>query len=211
MAWENLTLADVRRLVAAIEQAGGNPQTVKAIINRAPADDGEHGRVTLGTLVNLLEQLEGKTVLSDEDLRLIHRPEEPVIVRPTFAELLVACNQDVVDPEFTEANFPLVDDGTYNPVEDLWLHETISLSVAFDRINELGFTPVGLRRAMEWVAVNQNAQLKHPFAVIGATKVKEGNFSVFYCSVNSKRSIVIDHFHSGTTFREDAGILVARK
>lgn len=63
MNWEDMTLSDVRRLLRAIEQSSNNPQAVQAIIDRVPVEAMPHGRVTLGTVVRLLDQLHNSTVL----------------------------------------------------------------------------------------------------------------------------------------------------
>lgn len=75
MDWKKLSLSDIRRLVATIERANHNPDVVRAIIDQTPTETMPHGRVTLETLINLLEQLGGTTVLPEEVLALLRQPE----------------------------------------------------------------------------------------------------------------------------------------
>ena len=78
MNWKELTLTDIERLVEAIEQAGDNPDAVKAIIDRAPERSSPHGRVTVDSLLQLLAQTRGSTVLPDAIVEWLHQPEPAV-------------------------------------------------------------------------------------------------------------------------------------
>lgn len=83
MAWQELSLSDVRRLVAAITQAaGGSATAIRDIINRMPVENMPNGRVTLGMIQRLLEQTGGSTVLPDNIVALLHQPEEQLNYQP---------------------------------------------------------------------------------------------------------------------------------
>lgn len=62
--WREYSLADIIRLLAALEQHGGQ-LFVRGLIDRAPSDvKTANPRVTLGSLEKLLEQTGGDTILS---------------------------------------------------------------------------------------------------------------------------------------------------
>jgi len=214
MAWEHLTLADVRRLVAAIEQASGNPQAVRAIIDRMPAEDGEHSRVTLGTLVNLLNQLGGRTVLSSEDLQLLNRPDEPVIVQPTFAELIAACYLEQIDDGFNEDNFPLVADGTTGQIELVCLNKSVSCRNFKAELESNGYVPIGIRRAMEWLANNQEEfESETSNIVIGAARENYLRQLIYprFVYRDGKKRIEVGHLEIDDDFNRYCHFLVCRK
>lgn len=213
MACENMTLADIRRLVAAIEQAGG-PQAVRAIINRMPADDGEHGRVTFGTLVKLLNQLNGKTVLSDEDLTVINRSEESVIVQPTFAELVAACHFSKVDSQFNEENLPLQEDASTNPIIAYHLNKNMGMQSAIRELTAVhNFHLVGMRRALEWRAVNANHD--YPVVIIGAVKEDPRKSSITlipsFRGVQSGTRADVSRFEAADNFDRRCRFLVCER
>jgi len=207
MNWEQLTLADVRRLVAAIEQA--NPQAVRAIIDRMPADDGEHSRVTLGTLVKLLNQLNGKTVLSDEDLQLLNRPDEPVVVQPIFAKLLAACHFSQVSDDFTEDNLPLVDDYTAGPIEVVAFEQCIDAKFVLSFLDEKGFVPVGMRRALEWRAVNTESD--EVLVIAGGINSNRHEFDVIMVPYFFGKTAKVDRQKTDAVLGNQCRYLVTRK
>ncbi len=214
MAWEQLTLADVRRLVAAIEQASSNPQAVRAIIDRMPADNGEHSRVTLGTLVNLLNQLNGRTVLSSEDLQLLNRPDESVIVQPTFAELVAACHLNEVSDDFTEDNFPLVADNTTGQIKLVCLNKPVSCRNFRAEFESSGYVPIGIRRAMEWLANNQEEfESETSNIVIGAARENYLRQLIYprFIYRDGKKRIEVGHLEIDDSFNRYCHFLVCRK
>lgn len=75
MIWEDLTLSDVQRLIEAIEQAGGSPEAVRAIIDRVPARSLVHGRVSMRSLLRLLGQTAGSTSLPEAIVIQLNAPE----------------------------------------------------------------------------------------------------------------------------------------
>jgi|GEM_PF-1226554 len=79
MDWKKLTLDNIRRLVATIKRASPNPDVVQAVIDQTPTEPIKHGRVTLETVINLLEQLGGTTVIPEEVLALLRQPEPPLV------------------------------------------------------------------------------------------------------------------------------------
>ncbi len=176
MDWQDLTLADIERLVEAIEQAGGNPDAVKAIIDRTAVRTRPHGRVTIRTLLTLLEQLGGTTVLPDGVLEFLRRwglstPLTPSLPpsTATFDELIAACQFGSVDPSITEERFPVVADGTTGHIEELPFSNITGIE-ALRRIDEMGYRPVGMRRALEYIA-GHRAEIqgvKKGIAIIGA-------------------------------------------
>lgn len=107
------------------------------------------------------------SILTDKDLR--RKLAEMIVgASKSFADLLTACGQDFVESDFTEENFPLVDDGTADlPVEEYCFDKELEDGAVIGALRRRGFEPVGVKRAMEWIAANTDAQLKHPIAVIG--------------------------------------------
>lgn len=314
MDWKDLSLLDIRRLVAMIEQTSQNPDAVRAIVQKIELQPMPHDRVTLGTLVNLLNQLGNTTVLPEEVLALLRRlepalvepptgpvidcdapaidienasvlhhhhrgqivwdpqrvewctsvneykqicepelaeqptmnmcameylrnhqqlippewqsfklffpgttyhcagtvyvpflyyeqhcaepkwkrsfapitnkfeendvillypPTEPAVtiipLPPTFDELIAACRFDKVDSDINETNFPLTDDGTTGPIEELKLKD-ISGAKALQQIQDTGLKPIGMRRALEYVAQHREDILRtgKDIAIVGA-------------------------------------------
>lgn len=78
MDYTKLTLGDIQRLVAAIEQAGDNPEVVRAIIDRVPLQKTSHDRVTINSVLQLLDQTGGSTTLPERIIEQLHQPELPL-------------------------------------------------------------------------------------------------------------------------------------
>lgn len=75
MRGEDLTLSDIHRLVVALEQAPQRPDVIQAIIARVPPEPIAHGRVTIASLLRLLESTNGSTVLPEAVVQLLNTPE----------------------------------------------------------------------------------------------------------------------------------------
>lgn len=99
--------------------------------------------------------------------------------------LLAACQQDEVDPDFNEANFPLEpvapDEAEWEVYEHHFLR-TVRGRMAFRGIERLGYRYCGPRRAMEFVAAHPDLQLDHPLVVTARWQDLDGNWyaPVFY-------------------------------
>lgn len=74
MEFEQMTLANLARLLAAIKQLKpDDPNFVQQVIDRGSVpDDFPHPRVTVGSLLKLLEQTNGSTILPDDIVALIY-------------------------------------------------------------------------------------------------------------------------------------------
>lgn len=210
MNWEDLSLSDIRSLVVAIEQAGG-PQAIRSIIERVPVEINPHGRVTLGTMIKLLDQLEGKTVLSNEDLQLIHRPDEPVIVRPTFAELMSACRFDIVDPDFTEGYISSKEDVSINQVMPFHLgKDEMNVRQTIRELIEVhNFHLVGIRRALEWRAVNTGCH--EVVVIIGGVKEEPRELGIIIVPYFQDGRARIDKYRSDDTLGSQCHFLVCER
>lgn len=91
------------------------------------------------------------------------------VIVATFQSLLDACHQAWVSSDINEKNFPLIDDGTTGPVEEHCLgHDVSSGREAKKELKKLGYKLVGMKRAMEYIAVHPDNQLDHPIVVLGA-------------------------------------------
>lgn len=97
MSWTKRTLSDIRRLLATLERTDPNRDVVQAVIDLTPAEPMAHGRVTLETLINLLDQLGGTTVLPEEVLALLRQPEPPLTEPPTGP--VIDCDAPAIDIE----------------------------------------------------------------------------------------------------------------
>jgi len=126
MAWQELTLADVCRLVAAITQAaGGSEAAVRAIIDRVPAVNIPNGRVTLETVQRLLEQTNGCTVLPDNIVALLRQPED----QPTSGSVTYGLAQQIMGNNFlTLANVGEKFGVTFDREQRLSLMEKVPFS-----------------------------------------------------------------------------------
>lgn len=91
MDWKNLTISNIRRLVAALEKA--NPRLLESLIAREPNEVVPHGRVTVESLLNLLEQTGGSTVLPEEMVQQLQRPETPAVM-----DLTIDCDAEPAAP-----------------------------------------------------------------------------------------------------------------
>lgn len=87
----------------------------------------------------------------------------------SFADLIGACQQKMINPNFTEENFPLEpvlpDENAWEPHEygfNSWVQGEDALAIA----QKSGYRLCGPRRAMEYIANGrQNNQLKNPIIV----------------------------------------------
>lgn len=130
----------------------------------------------------------------------------------SFAQLLDACRQDSVHGDFTEKNFPMVNDWAGNlPAEEYGFDREVIDNEVVAELAKIGYKPVGIHRAMKWIAAHQDAQLAHPIAVIGARwKDRQGhvNFPVFL-RVGSERVLGLEQFN-GVKFGVGVHFLVVR-
>lgn len=85
MNYEDLSLSDILRLMKAIERSNTNPDVVRAVIESVPAEPMENGRVTVGSMLKLLKQTNGCTVLPEEIVAQLNTPE-PIPVQPILIQ-----------------------------------------------------------------------------------------------------------------------------
>lgn len=76
MLFEELTMADIRRLFTALMALGGDDM-VRKLIERVPAEMQPHNRVTIGSLLKLLEQTNDSTILPEEIVALLKALSQP--------------------------------------------------------------------------------------------------------------------------------------
>lgn len=212
MNWRTATLHDIERLFRALEQAKpDDAQVVERIMNRVESTPNlRHGRITIDSLLQLLDRTEGSIWLPDEVVVLLRRLQHtltetggqttPAFAGWSFSQLLAACDQQVVDSGFTEAHFPLVDDGTGNlPVEEYCFNRVIADLDVVTELGALGFKPVGIKRALEYMATHPQAQLDHIVIVIGANHPAGGRTVVPYFHYSSGvRQICLSWLNGGT-------------
>jgi hypothetical protein len=92
----------------------------------------------------------------------------------SFSDLLGACRQKMINPNFTEENFPsepvLPDENKWEPYEygfNSWVQGEDALAIA----QKSGYRLCGPRRAMEYIANGrQNNQLKNPIIITAQWK-----------------------------------------
>jgi|GEM_PF-1102615 len=76
MDWKTMTLSDLRRLLVALQKASDKPdEFIAGIIAREPMEVIPHGRVTIESLLTLLGQTNGSTILPEEIVALLNRTE----------------------------------------------------------------------------------------------------------------------------------------
>lgn len=128
-------------------------------------------------------------------------------VASAWQTLLASCKQNWVNSDVTEEHFPLVDDGTVNPVEECCLgHDVSTGKKAEAELKKLGYKLVGMKRAMEYIAKHPDSQLDHPVVVLGAQwRHPDGHVSVPYFDRNDdKRDLhlgwIDDEFNSFCRF-----------
>lgn len=165
MDWKKLTLSQIRRLVAAIEQASDGREVISSIIERTADEPMPHGRVTMESLINLLEQLDGCTVLSDEALAAIKQLDEsPTAGTPEVVTAAGDNNESdltapfcvFVNGDLTAAS--LIVAGQYRVTsEDIGLlHEALSKE---DSINqEMGLVHYTMGTSSGWAMANIELQ-----------------------------------------------------
>jgi|GEM_PF-1872606 len=124
MDFEDLTIADLRRLFAALVALGGDDM-VKKLIERVPAERELHGRVTIGTLFRLLEQTAGRTVLPEEIAALLkalsHPEKNDQEILAAVARLVEGADSAEEMPEPYDDDF---DTGIVEEADDVWLNNT---------------------------------------------------------------------------------------
>lgn len=67
-SWTDLTLSDIDRLVLAMEQAGISLAGIMELIARVPPRHMVHGRITIESVIGLLNQTNGSTCLAADQL-----------------------------------------------------------------------------------------------------------------------------------------------
>lgn len=93
MDWKTLTLSDIRRLLAALQKASDKPdEFIAGLIAREPMEVIPHGRVTVESLFNLLGQTNGSTILPEEIVALLNRPEPLPPAPPPAVVHVIDCD-----------------------------------------------------------------------------------------------------------------------
>jgi len=130
----------------------------------------------------------------------------------TFAELFAACHQDWWADYFAECNFPLLDDdGTGQKDVFACCLGMIHSDDVESEMKRLNLKPVGIRRAMEYIAKNPGAQMVHPLAVFGSQWKHEDNRQVaipYFFGREGERYISVRWLNS--SFNENVHFLVVR-
>lgn len=81
MNYEDLTIYTVRRLVEMLQRTSRNSDVIEAIVSQIELEPTPHDRVTIGSVIRLLNQTNGCTVLPEEIAALLNAPE-PVLFQP---------------------------------------------------------------------------------------------------------------------------------
>jgi len=177
MDWKNLTISNIRRLVAALEKA--DPRLLESLIAREPDEVVPHGRVTMESLLNLLEQTGGSTILPAEIAQQLQQPE--VVVA---ADLVIDCDAQPIIPEQFEIYL-------HKPGgQFIWDKAKVGLSVVDDKPHPDG---PAVANEMRWkrnkkLVLNANVLdwlLQHPKQIPEEWKDKEVHFwsTVYHHSV----------------------------
>jgi hypothetical protein len=164
---------------------------------------------------------------TDEDLRRIIAENSPFpkliadlivtkVAKPvasTFRDLLAACRQDWVSPDFNGANYPLE---PTDPDEAEWevyeyhFSETANGEDAFKNLEKLGYRLCGVRRAMEFIAAYPDLQLDHPLVITARWQDPRG----YWCAPFADRGVGkrrLDLVYLARGFDPRYGWLVLRK
>lgn len=105
----------------------------------------------------------------EEGMKQLMSGEAQLVLKDGWQHLLDACYQHHVSVHITAENFPRVDDGTMGTVEERCLgYNVASIDKAREELKKLGYKPVGMRRAMKYIATHLNNQLDHTIVVTGA-------------------------------------------
>lgn len=99
--WRDRSLADIIRLLAALEQHGG-AQFVQGLIDRVPLPEGiVNSRVTLGSIQNLLTQTGGSTILEEDVVAFMAakiKPEASPEARIEYGTILSIESGEIIPP-----------------------------------------------------------------------------------------------------------------
>ncbi len=140
--------------------------------------------------VHLVLQAADGNILAEPLQRFLENPAEALKETPggIFDSLLAACKLDKVDSRINEKNFPLDDDGTGNrEILEYDFGRTVTIVEAEKELAEKGFTPIALKRAMEYVAQNPNDRKNRFLVVLGGSLCFCGTFYRPYFGWNKKR------------------------
>jgi len=107
MELEQLTIADIARLLAAIKKLKADDATfVQQVIAREETPAGlPHPRVTIGTIFRLLEQTGGSTVLPEDIVALLQPKAEPRLSPEPQSSLVNAIVLEVVNYQSRPEDF----------------------------------------------------------------------------------------------------------
>lgn len=132
----------------------------------------------------------------------------------TFAELLAACRQGWVNPDFNEANFPLE---PVAPDEDDWevyeyhFKDVVTGEQAMKELEAMGYRLLGgSRRGLEFLAKNSDLQMDHPLVITARWQDRDGD----WCAPIANRSDdgrFLGLGYLDNDFSPDCGWLVLRK
>jgi hypothetical protein len=133
--------------------------------------------------------------------------------------LLDDCRQNRVDPDFTEANFPLERIASDEHKWEVYVYHFPKMVWGEDvlpQLEKLGYRPCGVRRAMQFVAENRYLQLNEDLVVTGRWRARDGSwFPIFRLSLDHDRLlsvIKLGHGFNPSVFHpnENRGWLVQR-
>lgn len=100
MDWRNASLNDVERLFRALQQARPDDlELIKQIINRVQPDpELQHGRITISSLLQLLAQTNGSTILPDNIVTLLQQPESLPLQSASYDQARLIMGSDFITP-----------------------------------------------------------------------------------------------------------------
>ncbi len=176
-------------LVAEVRRAGGTDED----IYRLATPD---GKSTLAEMARLIVAKVAKSAAK------------------TFAELLAACRQGWVNPDFNEANFPLE---PVAPDEDDWevyeyhFKDVVTGEQAMKELEAMGYRLLGgSRRGLEFLAKNSDLQMDHPLVITARWQDRGGDwYAPFASRGGGRRGLILNYL--GFDFSPVYGWLVLRK
>lgn|GEM_PF-1263660 len=135
MDWDKLTLSGVRRLVAALNEA--DPRLLESLIERKPAEAFPNGRVTIESILALLQQTDGCTILPEDIARQLQPAAVPIADLDLGGMNLA---RDILGPDFITPN------------EVMGMYKDIPYTP--EQFNQL-FRTVPGHAVLEWLRTNQ--------------------------------------------------------
>ncbi len=187
MDWRNATLNDMERLFRALQAAKPDDrEVIERIIERVESDHNlPYARVTIGSLLKLLEQTGGSTSLPDEIVRQLCQPEPvgtesinhiaagvyPITVNynQPLAIRIAAGHYDYADGDITPENF-LVNVFGQVGMDTILTHysEGMSSEAVLADLDRRGLRPATIAELLAFGATYPDKQRKIAIVALGS-------------------------------------------